>query len=159
MRPFAIAVMLTTLALTAPAVAAADQTITALGTGQATVKPTNRNNNAAIKRAVDKAYARSVPRAIADAREDGERLARASGLTLGTILSVDENVNSGNVYFGPGSTFAPFGPDQYCRTITRHVHRRDAAGRLHTVTRRRRQCLVPEFASTTLAVTFEASPR
>lgn len=159
MKPFAIAALLLSLALVAPATAAAaDQTITALGTGQAKVKPTNRHKNASIKRAVDKAYARSVPKAIADAREDAARLAEASGLTLGALLSVDENVNNGGgYYFGPGASLAPFGPGQYCRTIVRHVHRRDSAGRLHTIRRKRHQCYVPDFASTTLAVTFAAS--
>jgi uncharacterized protein YggE len=160
MRPFAIAVLLTTLALTAPAVAAADQTITALGTGQAKVKPANRNKNASILRAVEKAYARAVPRAIAHAREDALEIAAASGLKLGPIQSVDANVNSGGpYYYAPGGIIDPFGPGQYCGKIRRRVHRRDAAGRLHTVTRIRRRCIVPEFATTSLAVTFEATPR
>jgi hypothetical protein len=153
-----LAALLVALLLVVPATAAADQTITALGTGQAKVKPANRHRNASIARAVDKAYARSVPKAIADAREDAARLAKASGLTLGPIQSVDENVNNGGgYYYGPGGGLAPFGPDQYCRTIVRHVHRRDSAGRLHTIRRRRHQCFVPDFASTTLAVTFAAS--
>lgn len=142
----------------APATAAADQTITALGTGQAKVIPTNRHKSASIQRAVDKAYARAVPRAIADAREDAAQLAKASGLTLGPIQSVDENVNNGGAYYyGPPASIAPFPSGRYCGKVTRRVHRRDAAGRLHTVRRTRRICFVPQFASTTLAVTFAAS--
>jgi uncharacterized protein YggE len=147
------------LALSVPAAAQADQTITALGSAQVKVKPTNRHKNKAIRRAVDKAYARSLPKAIADARNDGNRIAKASGLVLGAIQSIDENVNNGGgYYYGPAANLAPFGPDQYCGKVTRRVHRRDAQGRLHTVRRTQRRCFVPAFASTTLAVTFEATP-
>jgi uncharacterized protein YggE len=149
------------LALSVPASAqAADQTITALGSGQARVKPANRHKNKAIARAVDRAYARALPRAIKEAREDAKRIADGSGLTLGAVQSVDENVaNSGAYnYYGPAASVGPFGPGQYCGKITRRVHRRDAQGRLHTVRRTQRRCLVPKFASTTLAVTFEATP-
>jgi uncharacterized protein YggE len=143
--------------LPAAAGAASDQTITALGTGQAKVTPSNRHHNAAIKRAVDQAYARAVPLAIADAREDADRIASASGLTLGAVQSVDENVSTGG-YYGPYPLFPQFGPDQYCGRVTRRVHRRDASGTLHTITRSRKECHVPPFASSTLAVTFEAAP-
>jgi uncharacterized protein YggE len=148
------------LALSVPvaANAATDQTITALGTGQAKVKPANRKSNASIKAAVSKAYARAVPKAIADAREDAERIAKSSGLTIGAIQSVDENVNNGGGYFYGGPNLAPFGQDQYCGKLSRRVHVRDAAGVLHTVRRTRRVCHVPEFAFSTLAVTFEATP-
>ncbi len=141
----------------AAAAAASEQTITALGTAQAKVLPSNRHHNAAIRRAVDRAYARAVPRAIADAHEDAARIAASSGLTLGAVQSVDENVNTGG-YYGPFQNFAPFGPDQYCGKITRRVHRRDAAGRLHTISRTRTVCQVPPFAISTLAVTFAATP-
>ena len=146
------------LALAAPAAAqaASDQTITALGTGQAKVKPDDRHSNASIKTAVDKAYARAVPRAIADARQDGQQIAAASNLVLGSIISVDENVSQ-PPYYGP-LPGAPFGGDRYCARITRRVHFRDRRGRLHTRLQRRKVCHVPEFATTTLAVTFEASP-
>jgi Protein of unknown function (DUF541) len=148
------------LALGAPAAAqaASDQTITALGSAQVKVKPSNRHSNAAIKRAVDVAYKRSVPKAIADAREDAARIAKSSGLTLGAIQSVDENVNTGFAYYGPQFGLAPFGPDQYCARISRRFHTRDAQGRLHTRTRRQKVCRVPEFAFSTLAVTFAATP-
>ena len=148
------------LALAAPAAAqaASDQTITALGTGQAKVKPADRHSNASIKTAVDEAYDRAVPRAIADAREDGQKIAAASNLLLGAILSVDENVASFPFYYGPANQ-GRFGPDTYCQTIRRVIHRRDRNGRLHVVrTKRRKVCHVPEFATSTLAVTFQASP-
>jgi uncharacterized protein YggE len=155
-----LAAIVVALALVTPAAAAADSTITAVGTGQAKVKPANRNKNASIVRAVERAYARAVPRAIAHAREDGRQIANASGLKLGAIQSVDANANSGGpYYYGPGGSIDPFGPGQYCGKIRRRVHRRDSAGRLHTVTRLQRRCIVPEFATTTLAVTFAASPR
>jgi curli biogenesis system outer membrane secretion channel CsgG len=148
------------LALAAPAAAqaASDQTITALGTGQAKVKPADRHSNASIKKAVDEAYDRAVPRAIADAREDGQKLAAAANLVLGAILSVDENVSSIGFYYGPVNQ-GRFGPDTYCRTLRRVIHRRDRSGRLHVIrTTRRKVCSVPKFAVSTLAVTFEAAP-
>lgn len=148
------------LALVAPATAqaASDQTITALGTGQAKVKPADRHSNASIKQAVDDAYKRSVPRALADAREDGEQIAAASGLVLGGVLYVSENVTGPGYYYGPAN-IGRFGPDQYCAVIRRTIHRRDSSGRLHVVKRtRRRVCHVPPVAVSTFAVTFEAAP-
>jgi hypothetical protein len=148
------------IALAAPAAAqaASDQTITALGSGQAKIKPADRHSNASIAKAVDEAYARAVPRAIADARADGQQLAAAANLVLGAIRSVDENVSSIGYYYGPPSP-GPFGPDTYCQTIRRVIHRRDRSGRLHVIrTKRRKVCHVPPFATATLAVTFEAAP-
>jgi uncharacterized protein YggE len=141
----------------AAANAASDQTITALGSAQAKVHAADRRNNASIVKAVDRAYKRSVPAAIADARDDAARIAAASGLTLGAIESVDENVSSSG-YYGPSPFFGAFGPNQYCATISRRFHTRDRAGRLHTHTRKQKVCHVPEFAFSTLAVTFAATP-
>jgi hypothetical protein len=152
-------VALAIVAVTAAPALAADNTITALGTGQAKVKPAHPKRNASIVKAVDRAYARAVPKAITDAREDAERIARSSGLSLGAIQSVDENVNTGGGYFAGGPNLSPFGQDQYCGKIRRRVHRRDNAGNLHTVVRSQRRCFVPEFAYSTLAVTFAATPR
>jgi uncharacterized protein YggE len=142
----------------AAASAASEQTITALGSAQAKVHAGNSHNNAAIVKAVDRAYKRSVPAAIADAREDAQRIAAASGLTLGAIESVDENVSSNGGYYGPTPFFGAFGPNQYCAVISRRFHTRDRAGRLHTRTRKQKVCHVPEFAFSTLAVTFAATP-
>jgi hypothetical protein len=153
------AVALAAAAVTATPALAADNTITALGTGQAKVTPAHPKRNASIVKAVDRAYARAVPKAIADAREDAERIASSSGLTLGAIQSVDENINTGGGYYPGGPDISPFGQDQYCGKIRRRVHRRDNAGNLHTVIRSQRRCFVPEFAYSTLAVTFAATPR
>jgi hypothetical protein len=151
-----LAVLLVALPLVVPASAAADGTITTLGSGQAKVKPANSHRNGSIRRAVDSAYARAVPRAVAGARREAKQIAAASGLTLGAIQSVEETTDP---YAGYYPDTAPFGPGQYCGRLRRRVHVRDAAGRLHTVTRVRRRCIVPETARATLAVTFAASPR
>lgn len=156
MKALPLAAVTIALALAGPASAAADSTITAVGSGHANVKPSNRHRNASIVEAVHRAYARAVPRAVADARREAAQIAASSGLTLGAIQSVEESEAQ---YGGYYPEFAPFAPDQYCGKIQRRVHRRDAAGRLHTVTRVTRRCIVPEFASATLAVTFEATPR
>jgi uncharacterized protein YggE len=140
----------------AAASAASDQTITSLGTAQAKVRPANRHNNASIVKAVNVAYKRAVPAALADAREDAEQIAVASGMTLGAIQSVDENVNGGG-YYGPSPFFGPFGLNQYCGVVSRRFHRRDAAGVLHTRVRKQKVCHVPDFAFSTLAVTFAAT--
>lgn len=156
MKALPLAAVTIALALAGPASAAADGTITALGNGQAKVKPANRDRNASIAAAVDAAYARAVPKAVAEARKEAEQIAAASGLTLGAIQSVEETVDP---YAGYSPDVAPFGPGQFCGKIRRRVHRRDDAGRLHTVTRVTRRCIVPESARATLAVTFEATPR
>lgn len=149
-----LAILLALLLLATPAGAAADGTITSVGSGQVKVKPANSRRNASIVRAVDRAYARAVPRAVADARKDARRIAAASGLSLGPIQAVEESEAPYGAYY---PEFSPFGPDQYCGKVTRRVHRRDAAGRLHTVKRTRRRCIVPPFASATLTVTFIAT--
>jgi hypothetical protein len=154
-----LAALVVAMVLVTPAASAADQSITAVGTGQAKVKPANRHRNASIERAVDRAYARAVPRAVAHAREDARTIAKASGLVLGAIESVDASASGAEGYYGPPANVGPFGPGQYCGKVTRRVHRRDAAGRLHTVTRTKRRCIVPELAFTTLAVTFAATSR
>ena len=150
------------LALSVPAGAhaASDQTITTLGSSQVkvTVKRSNRHSNAAIKRAVDRSYARAIPAAIDEAREDALLVAQASGLTLGPIQSVDESVTFPFPYYGPRFDLSPFGPGQYCGKVSRRFHVRDKQGRLHTRTRMRRVCHVPEFATSTLTVTFAATP-
>jgi hypothetical protein len=141
------------MAQTAPA----GKSVTALGVGQIVVKPKNRHKNAAIVAAVEAAEAKAVPQALAAARERARELAKASGLTLGGVESVQETPPSP---FGPnyGSYPAPFGKDRYCGTERRPRFRRSSTGRLRVVGfRNAHVCRPPHFVVVNLTVTFSAS--
>src|SRR3954453_10402717 len=131
----------------APAAVAAG-TITAVGTAQEKVTPKDKNDNQSIRDAVEAAHKASIPAAIQEAKEEGTALATASGLTLGAIQSVDENVNGG-IYAGYGFFYTPFGPNQYCGTVTRRVKKNG-----HRVSKKVHRCYVPPFVATSVAVTF-----
>src|SRR3954469_7091269 len=113
-----VAVLVCALAFASTAVAAG--TVTAVGTSQEKVTPKDPKDNKSISDAVEAAHKASIPAAIQEAKEEGTAIAQASGLTLGAIQSVDENVNG----FYPGyGTFTPFGPAKYCGEVTRRVKR------------------------------------
>jgi hypothetical protein len=137
--------------------AIADQTITAVGTSQEKVAPKDPKDNDSINEAVEAAHKASIPAAIQDAREEATSLASSSGLTLGAIQSVDENVTSFPYAYGPYGTIAPFGPGKYCGDITRSVLKRGKDGHRHRVHVKIHRCIVPQFVTTTLAVTFAAT--
>jgi hypothetical protein len=140
-----VAVFCCALLFTSTAVAAG--TITAVGTAQEKVAPKDPKDNKSIADAVEEAHKASIPDAIQEAKEEATALASASGLTLGAIQSVDENVNGG---FYPGyGVFAPFGPGKFCGDVTRRVKRHG-----HRVRVKTHRCIVPQFVTTTLAVTF-----
>ena len=122
-------------------VASAAGTITAIGTAQEKVTPKDPKDHASIKDAVEEAHKASIPAAIQEAKEEGTALATASGLTLGAIQSVDENVNGG--YYPAYGIFTPFGPNQFCGEITRSVKRHGHRVRIKT-----HRCFVPPFVTT-----------
>jgi hypothetical protein len=140
-----VAVLVCALAFASTAVAAG--TITAVGTAQEKVTPKDPKDNASIRQAVEEAHKASIPAAIQEAKEEGTALAAASGLTLGAIQSVDEHVNSG--IYGGYFFYTPFGPNQYCGTVTRRVTKHG-----HRVTKKVHRCFVPPFVATSVAVTF-----
>lgn len=137
-----------------PATAMGVGTVTAVGTSQVAVSPVNRTSEASIRKAVERAYERAIPAAIADARGDAEIMAKAAGLTLGAVESLDANV-VGTPY-GPFTVFGRFGPNRYCGKAP--VFRRDPeTGRRTAVKGKfRRVCQVPPFVVQTIAVTFTA---
>ena len=93
------------------------KSVTASGIGTVAVKPDDKTSNASIKAAVEAAEAGAQPKAIAAAREDATRLAAASGLTLGGIVSVSD-VQSAPFYYGPYFPYTgTFGPGKYCGTV------------------------------------------
>jgi uncharacterized protein YggE len=142
-----------------PALASAQgRTITAIGTGVVEVRPADRDSNASIGAAIERAEEAAVPRAITDSREYGELIARTLGVTLGAVLSVDQNVQTGPIFYPPGLTTGSFGPGQFCGRVSRFVRRRDASGRLRRVRRgSRRTCRFPARVQVSLAVTYAVS--
>ena len=143
----------TTPAIAQPATSSTAQTITATGTAQKRVVAKNRNSNASIAAAVDKAHRASIAGALKEAHEYAELYARAVGMTLGSVVSVSD-VQSGFAY-GPGNFIGPFGPGRFCGTVTRVVGR-PVKGQKPELKRVHR-CFVPPFASATLTVTYAAS--
>jgi uncharacterized protein YggE len=150
----AIALLLgTTPAIAQPATSSTAQTITATGTSQTRVVPKNRNSNASIAAAVERAHRASIAGALKEAHEYAELYAKAVGMTLGSVISVSDAQNG---FYGPGPfAFGPFGPGRFCGTVTRVVGRpvRGQKPKLKRVHR----CFVPQFAFATLTVTYAAS--
>jgi uncharacterized protein YggE len=136
----------------------AGKTVTALGLGQVKVDPQDRHSNASIVAAVEAAEAKAVPQAITEARDRAAALAKASGLEVGAIESVDETPQSPFFYVGgPNAYPAPFGKDKYCGDERRPTFKRNAAGRRvvsgsHVV----HACRVPRFVLINLSVKFSA---
>jgi uncharacterized protein YggE len=149
----AIALLLgTTPAIAQPATSSTAQTITATGTAQKRVVPKNRNNNASIAAAVDRAHKASIAGALKEAHEYAVLYAKAVGMKLGTVISVSDAQNG---FYGPGSIIGPFGPGRFCGTVTRVIGRpvkgqKPKLGKVH-------RCFVPQFASATLTVMYAAS--
>jgi uncharacterized protein YggE len=140
-------------AIAQPAQSSSGDTITATGTAQMRVVPKNRHSSASIAAAVDRAHKASIAGALTQAHEYAVDYANATGLKLGSVISVSDVQNG---FYGPGSLgIGPFGPGQYCGTIRQVVGRpvRGQKPKFKTVHR----CIVPRFASATLSVTYSAS--
>jgi len=73
----ATVVLVATLVLPAGALADSAKTITATGMGEASVVPTDRKSDAAIRAAVDTARRQAIPAALAKARGRGSALRRS----------------------------------------------------------------------------------
>lgn len=130
------------------------QTVAATGTGQTRVRPANRHSNASIDAAVQAARKASIAGAVRQAHEYARDYAAAVGLTLGGVISISDVQSNG--FYGPGPGFiGPFGPGQYCGTIERAVGRPVKGHRRKL--KKVHRCFVPQFASTTLTVTYAAS--
>ncbi len=153
----ATAVLLLAPSASAQAPAPAN-TITAIAAGRIAVDRDVAQNSKAIGAAVEAAHDRAVRRAIANAREEGARMAAAGGLTLGALVSVAEvqpnpffGGQIGGAYGGDGT----FGPGKFCGTIRTAVRRRDASGRLRTIrTRTRFGCRIPGEVVQSVSATF-----
>jgi uncharacterized protein YggE len=142
------------MAFAAPG-AAQTGTVTATGTGQTRVLPTNRSSNASIVAAYHAAEQASIAGAISQAHEKALAYAQAVGLSLGSVVSVSDASNNG--YIGPGQFFGPFGPDQFCGTLRQPVFKMVGHRRKVVRVKKVHRCVVPRFAFTTLTLTYSAS--
>jgi hypothetical protein len=157
-RPLVLLPLLVLAAGAAPASAQspAQPTVTAIGTGTAVVRPADRHDNTSIRRAVAKAVKRALPRAVGAARRDATTLASGYGLALGDVISVAETPPS--PFSGPYSeTDGPFGSGRFCGRISRRVTRR-INGERRRVVRTRKVCSFPSRVSSSVTVTYSASP-
>jgi hypothetical protein len=136
--------------------------VTATGTGQSLVKPTNRHRNASIVAAYAAAEKAAITSAMASAQASAQAYAAAGGLTLGSIQSISDTGGGGGGYFyGPGPEFGPFGPNQFCGTerIARvSISKQGSHVRKVVHFRTVHRCIVPRYAFLTLVVTYSASP-
>jgi uncharacterized protein YggE len=135
------------------------RTLVASGAGQVKPAPNDRNSNASIRAAVEKAEAKALPLAVADARAQAQQLATATGVTLGTLVSVS-NSGTTNGFYGPVFYGAngSFGPDRYCGTVRSRSVRVGADGKRHVgKLRTRRVCRVPNTIQRVVALTFAIS--
>lgn len=130
--------------------------IVAVGTGQATPKPADAHSNSSIVAAVAKARALAIPRAITNAQVQAAAIAQASGLTLGPVVSVSQDTTNGFYGFYYSQLTARLGPNRYCGQVTRS-RVRHVKGKRVVLRRSAKECAVPPFVTTTLAVTFSAS--
>jgi uncharacterized protein YggE len=147
------ALMVTAPAVAQPAATTSGDTVTATGTGQARVVPKNRNSNASIAAAYDRARKAAVRSALKEAHEYAVQYAKAVRLKLGAVTSVSDAQANG-FYYGPGIT-GPFGPGQFCGTVRERVGS-PAKGQKPTIKSVHR-CIVPRFAYISLTITYSAS--
>jgi uncharacterized protein YggE len=135
------------------------RTITAIAAARVTIAKDVARSSKAIAAAVEAARNRAIPLAVANAREEAQRIAAASGLTLGAVLSVSEPQPS-PFFGGPvGAAYGAdgtFGPGRYCGQIRTPIVRRTADGRRVRTGRSRSHfgCRVPGEVAQTVSVTF-----
>lgn len=143
------------LASSAGAVDPSTRTVTAIAAARVTLSRDLPRNNAAIRAAVDRARQRAVTQAIANAREQGARLARGAGLTLGEVLAMEELIppHFGHWAYGTDGTFAA---GRFCGRVRSRRFRRLPNGRRVPIgpARTRFTCRIPPEVQHTLKVTF-----
>lgn len=154
------------LACALPAAAAAQaptaqRTITAVASGSVKVQRPTKLSSPTIAAAVEAAREQAAPLALANAREEAQRLAAAAGVTLGDLQSVSEQSFGPYGYgpFGGYGTDGTFGPGKYCGTIRTAIFRRTGSGRRIFTHRFRKHfgCRVPPQVIITLSATYAVS--
>jgi hypothetical protein len=159
-RSLALAHVVAALTLAAPALADT-QSVTATGSAEVKVVPSNRHSNASIVSAVAKAEKQAVPGALNAAHANALLYAQGAGLTLGSVLSISDAPNVqgfiGPYGIGINGEIGPFGPGKYCGTIRSAVTKK-IGGKIKLVRFKKvHRCVVPGYASTTLSVTYSAT--
>jgi uncharacterized protein YggE len=137
-------------------VAQAPHTVVAAGTGSVKPAPNNRQDNASIVAAVEKASAKALPLAVADARSQAQELAAATGVTLGALVAVS-NTSVTSAFYGPiyYGTLGTFGPGKFCGNVRSRTSTIDANGKRHYGKfRTRHVCRVPATVQRTVSLTF-----
>lgn len=121
--------------------------ITATGTVQQRVVKPKVQSQKTIQRAVKAAQDAALPRAIAVAKQQAQRIAELTGVTLGPVAAVTEQ--GYGLYGGP-----------FCRVVRKPIVKKGADGKRHVVGRgpRRRVCSVPPSVYEAVAVTFRIVP-
>lgn len=158
-RLLALAPVVAALTLAAPALGAQAQSVTATGSAEVKVKPTDRHSSASIAAAVVAAEKQAVPQALIAAHAKALLYAQDSGLTLGSVLSVSD-AQSGQIFVGPPGiegNIGPFGPGNYCGTVRRPIVRKVNGRRKLIGFKKVHMCFVPAFAGSTLTVTYAAT--
>ena len=127
--------------------------LSASATGSAAVE-FKRRTSPAIRHALFAARLAAAPEAARTARENVELAAEASGLGLGPLLSIVEQVNP----YGYEPILGAFAAGTYCGTVRRAVVRRDPQTGFPRVVRRRRvrRCFAPRTFQVSLEATYLA---
>ena len=113
------------------------RTIVGHGTGTVEVARPLRRSDASIERVAAIARRQALPEAVASARADAIRIARATGMSLGKPIGVEREISP----YGYGdASEGTNGPGQWCWTH-----------------RGRRRCHVPRTISVRVTLTVAAS--
>ena len=166
-RSLALAPVLAALVFAAPALADQTGSVTATGSAEVKVAPTNRHSNASIAAAVAVAEKQAVPGALSAAHTKALLYAQDAGLTLGSVLSISD-AQSGEIFIGPDGQdgdIGTFGPGKFCGTVSRPVYKKVTVSTGTSVSVREKlvrvrhvhTCEVPAYATSTLAVTYSAT--
>jgi hypothetical protein len=70
---------------------------------------------------------------------------------------LSDQQSSGFYGLGVGGFIGPFGPDQFCGTVHQPIFKQVNGRRKVVGTKKVHRCFVPQFAYTTIAVTYSAT--
>jgi hypothetical protein len=132
----------------------AANTVVSTGSAQADVVAPSHHSDATIERAVRAARLRTLPSAVARARDEAAGLATAAGLRAGAVIGIRRD--TGPVGFWDQDT-GRFGPGRWCGRVyggNRRVRRAD--GTTRRVARFHHGCPVPKTATIRVTMTFAA---
>lgn len=132
-------------------------TVTSVGTSRIKPTPVDNNSDASIRKAVEEAEDKALPRAIAEARSYATKLATASGLRLGPLQSIS-NTPGGGFFFGYGPQGGTFPDGHFCGQVPKVKFVVANGRRTRKVLGKHRVCRVPSSVSVTVSVTYAIAP-